>query len=1165
MIDKKKEEKICTTILILSIVQIFLLINFSIAEGYIIGGFEDSFKENIILEKSKDLIKSSLNLLIGFLSIKQIGFVSAVTTCCEKTNSGAYCQEISDGSCGSGMRNILSSCRSTTYCKSGYCTDSDYSVSRGYKTQCPNSWSLNAPTLGCCNLRENTQINNEAWCLNNNGVFDGSIISDSECAYYSDEKGACVYEIDDGTKTCVFESEKDCSKRTIGNPSFAINTLCTHTNIDSNCVKQESINCDDGKIYWFDSCGNRENIYTGNDDSEKTRSWSDGIVDKTGLCTFDSSNTECGNCDRSNSVCQITQTGGVAAGDFFCKDLGCDEGGDGTNDRQNGESWCFYEGQVGENMGIGINGISTDIPGTRHFLKECSQGDIKTTSCGDYRRNICGENRTNDISVANCRPNLAVKCLGINSTVDCQNEPDCRMHKVDASSEFKFDLCVPKYPIGFNPSLKVAGYSHDAASICGIATQTCTIAEQKKIVGHKGFGGWGPDTGWTVESRYLANEECDKNPGKFYSQMNDLCISLGDCGGYINVVGNYSGRQDVSQVRYNGLNNTNGSYDDSGDPPMRLGGDVSFKEIDVIVQNLISDERKTLDLEEEEKKVAEWKQRIKLGFTVIGAIIGALFGGIGTLAGAAAGAALGALFADAIETAFFPGAGDIKETPIVFTCKEWSSPNDGSSCKKCNEGDLPCSKYFCESLGRCKILENNQGVQTDEPICVERYVNDAAPPLIEFKEVSVGYQNTTSNLGVSINTTNNECVSSHSLLNVLLETDKNDENKYSKCLWSTKRLGTHEDYKTTWSANMPESGDAWMKTHNFSIRIPYYGSSLVPQKTNSKGDYIDSEFNFYVKCERDNKVSNVDYYIVNFCVEPVPDITPPIIEKFEPINGILGYESSEFGEIKVYTNEPSKNCKYSISDMNYEDMTLTADSCSNPEIYRIDNYCTFNNIPGLTNPTNNIYFRCEDYSGNNMSRSKTYTITESQNNLGINPVSPKGLIEVGSIDGVEEIEIEVMTSGGALGNGVADCSFKYSSNSFVPFFETGSNSHKQILNFVEGEYNIPIRCEDFAGNVAEENIIFELNIDVIDPVIATIYKSGGDLVVTTYEESNCYYNTTATNCNFEKDARNNMEPNLANREIIHEVNWDTEKIYQIQCRDRWGLESNCVKIAPSYF
>ncbi|NIA02572.1 MAG: hypothetical protein GWP15_04250, partial [Nitrospirae bacterium] len=695
----------------MSIIQIFLLVNFCVAQSYNINKTDKIFNLEIN-EVSKKLIKSSLNLLIGFLSIKQIGFVSAADTCCEKTNTGAYCQNVADASfCNSKFRIDPRNCESTPLCKKGYCVDVDGSSQIGYDAQCPDSWSLSEPAIGCCMLRENSQINTQAWCTKQDGEFDDSIISASKCKYYSpDKEGACVYETSDGlgTKTCTFESEKKCLERETGNPIFSSeDILCSRENLNTGCTRNENIGCYQGKIYWFDSCDNRENIYAGNSKDEKTASWYDGLVnrDVATFCVF-SKDKDCGNCDSTNNICKVTKSGkGVAAGDFICADMGCIDETDNNKPRQNGESWCIYEGQVGENSSIGFN-ISTDIPGTSHFLKKCSHGEIKTDSCGDYRRSICGETENDDgVSEANCRPNLGVTCFEIEDMKKCESEPDCRIHKVDAADYFSFEACVPRYSIGFNPELYKEGGSHDADAVCGLATQTCTIVEQKQITSRMCGEGVFRHKCHGVNWVYIANEECDTNPNKFYKQMNDFCISLGDCGGYININGDYTGRNDVSSERYDGLNNTDGSYGDSGNPPMKLGGDASFEDIDKIKQNFANDRRE--DIEPGEIGGGTKNVKNALGLIVaVGMTAGAMTYGWGYVA-----AGIATIILVVIEIAF-PNEGKILKTPLKFTCKPWEPPITEGNCKRCNEGELPCSKYFCESLGKCKILENEGGFET---------------------------------------------------------------------------------------------------------------------------------------------------------------------------------------------------------------------------------------------------------------------------------------------------------------------------------------------------------------------------------------------------------------------------------------------------------------------
>jgi len=84
-----------------------------------------------------------------------------------------------------------------------------------------------------------------------------------------------------------------------------------------------------------------------------------------------------------------------------------------------------------------------------------------------------------------------------------------------ANRDFQFPFCAPKYPPGFDLKENPDG----AEAICSYATQKCTAIYIKKL------------SGWECE----ANCECETD--KFASEMNDLCVSLGDCGASVNYMG----------------------------------------------------------------------------------------------------------------------------------------------------------------------------------------------------------------------------------------------------------------------------------------------------------------------------------------------------------------------------------------------------------------------------------------------------------------------------------------------------------------------------------------------------------------------------------------------------------------------------------------------------
>ena len=352
-------------------------------------------------------------------------------------------------------------------------------------------------------------------------------------------EGACVFENPE-EKRCRFLTKGEC----IGNSGqFYEGVLCTNPDLEMNYKKQASTKCVEGKdeIYWFDSEGNKENIY----DANKARSWNNGnILSKEKSCDIgDSSNSlknqkTCGNCDRLfGSVCgQKTSSEKLSDSsiDAVCRDMRCvDKNG---NKRENGESWCEYQGAIGTEKGTAGFKRSVDTPGSSHFKASCVDGEVQVNGCADYRNEICAEERNKrtdgeEISSSACITNLWQLCLNYNTEVKgtgvelqesvdkrnekCAKNPLCILKRVDAADSFKFDLCAPKYAPGFDLKKNAEG----GELSCAFANQKCTVVFVKEI------GGWEPKV----------NEGCLKEG--FAQQMNDLCMSLGDCGASVNYEG----------------------------------------------------------------------------------------------------------------------------------------------------------------------------------------------------------------------------------------------------------------------------------------------------------------------------------------------------------------------------------------------------------------------------------------------------------------------------------------------------------------------------------------------------------------------------------------------------------------------------------------------------
>jgi len=495
-----------------------------------------------------------IGMLLSLVSIKQIGIVSATTSffnssylttnyaagenslvdinwnCCPETNDGAICQDVSSKVAKDYCNNpIQTKCENTAECKIGCCYDESEGLcsTKSTKNSCVENGGLFAEEenclieeckKGCCVIGPNVAFTTERRCevlsiMNGYEKNFKNSLNELACIAIEtiQQKGACVF----AGNSCLFTTDYDCATK---DGEFKSGKLCSSPEINSSCVKQTSVSCVDGEeeIYWFDSCGNQENIYS----SDKETSWNNGnILSKEKSCNPTSNNidsTTCGNCAYySGSICSSTSSSPkILDGNYVCKEIRCiDENG---KIRQNGESWCVYDGAIG-------NG--SDVVGSRHWKRICNNGVVEVEPCADYRGQICVQSEmksdTKTITNAQCVINEALNCIQYNQEENmkelCDENKDCVIKNIDIDDGFKFDMCVSQYPKGFDLSYESGKESAEA--LCGMANQECVVMYEKKI------------TGWEC----IFNCHCED--AQFTEKMNGLCISMGDCGGYVNIEG----------------------------------------------------------------------------------------------------------------------------------------------------------------------------------------------------------------------------------------------------------------------------------------------------------------------------------------------------------------------------------------------------------------------------------------------------------------------------------------------------------------------------------------------------------------------------------------------------------------------------------------------------
>ncbi len=527
---------------------------------------------------------------------------------CAKTKNNAVCQQMTgkqcesecDGECFDGGFADLPSGHD---CSFGTCIDSEQGTCtpRATKKNCDEfggTWdkreeqSIPECVKGCCSLVDSPIFTTENGCekiAESNGVemgvgafFDGSITDEPSCilSFNEGKKGACVFE-EEGEieKGCKFVIREECEALTEREDNFYEGILCSNEELGTRCTRQNSTSCVEGLdgLYWFDSCGNRENIY----DSDKEKSWNDGnVLELDESCDIGNSENPlenqatCGNCDRfSGSICG-EKTDEQKLEDetqmFVCRDMNCYE--DGKMVRRHGESWCAYQSSVGlpgpdvpgldslrNSLNIpalswvGFGARSTDTPGSVHFRKTCNSGEIEISACDNFRNQICVEDQTpinesdNFFSQASCRLNRWQECLAYNPggvearligfagpkagdliraklELTCGLDPDCFVKSVDLTrggdDTFKFSYCAPRYAPGFDMN----DNPEAASELCGQASQECTAVYVNML-----------GAGWTCK----ANCECEKQT--FVQQMNELCTSMGDCGLKVNYLGSQPG------------------------------------------------------------------------------------------------------------------------------------------------------------------------------------------------------------------------------------------------------------------------------------------------------------------------------------------------------------------------------------------------------------------------------------------------------------------------------------------------------------------------------------------------------------------------------------------------------------------------------------------------
>ncbi len=1227
------------------------------------GYYEDSNVE------SDSFLSRGVSKFFDLIKEPVIPLVSAApSVCCEKTTSGAFCVNADESECDSDFKSSPTSCETTSYCKQGTCYDSSEGICMENTPQnvCNDgggTWDARpieeVPQcgLGCCILGDQAAFVSLVRCKKLSSAFGvennyrTDINSEVACiaAAQGQDKGACVYE-KDFERVCEFTTRADCGGEsgvevvngTSTGRTFYKDLLCSAEELNTACARQVSTTCSGEDVYWTDSCGNLENVYS----SDKDLSWNNGLVlEAEGICDpNDGTDKDCGNCEylegtRCAEWDGVLGLGAPAESNYYCQKTECiDREG---NPRLNGESWC---------VGNGVSGDGLDAVGSRYFREVCRDGDVTVEACSDFRNEVCLSGNidtdSGSFETAACRVNRWQDCTIQKDKNDCNNidRRDCKwipsveglringraggnsgvsgFSNPSAGDSFnnptgnaiaqipitgnvvlgpgeeyegKEGLCVPNY----SPGLEF-WEGESVKQVCAQARAKCDVVYEKGLLGGS----------WKVKD----NGECLTE--EWAASANRACSALGDCGGNINYNGEFTDDGYAWKVNGDKKKFSEGyknSFDSGGSisPGSILGGGAAIaiiiktgKSAAVVAKGVVA-AKNALFLAKSEaalflpgtpqavaaaEKVnlakgalvdakaaaaaGELSTFAKLGWVAVAYLAGQF---IGSLLGfdsdnrdalsisLSAGTAYYYFIDKAFWTSFGIGAvlflvfyKDTKVRPVTFDCKPWQAPTGGDSCEVCNDPDLPCSEYRCKSLGQnCEIV--NEG--TEQEACVNVNPQDVNPPVISPSEASLtsglsytNVRNSPPSPGFEVVNLDSSdgCLKAFTPVQFGVNTDEP-----SQCKIDIESKNTFEEMR-----NFIGGNNFFLYNHTELLVLPSIGSlgnsSFVLENGN--------EMDFFIRCRDKNGNTNSAEYAVELCIDPSPDTTAPTIEATSIENNACIAENQASANVEFYTNEPSQ-CRWSIQDKDYDLMQNDMDCSNEPSQINSANLWTCaTDLTGISRDNADFYVRCKDQptaaeiDRNKMSESLKFSLHGSTG-LKLKNLQPNETVFGAVNPAPVELYAETLF-GCSEGRSICYYSETGDAGDYIAFFDTDNDDgiSTQTLSLGAGEQNYHIRCIDEGGNVAEDEIQFDLEIDENAPVIARVYEEDNLLKLVTVRDSECSY--TLNSCDFNFDEGTIMP---YSNTTVHVAEWNKDDTYYIKCRDEFrNEEADCsLVVRPS--
>jgi len=1157
------------------------------------------------MKKRKTVVSLELILLIvstfafSYIIAESMPSVSAMESvegCCGITKEGKKCATVDSSECSSdSLFAEGAECTKTSFCQKGCCYDNSTGIydKNVLEVACDKNWiddpNCNAPGAkrGCCVLNDITFFETEVQCevrtksfAQGDGVVDWrSDLNIEQCAMMSAKQieGACVLQ----GNTCNFGTEASCYSY---GGDFYENRLCTSPLLNTSCEPTEMTACVDGKdgVYFLDSCGNIANIYDSSR-AENSTYW-DLLIPLEESCGYsdekgNANSTSCGNCDRFlGGICRsaIENKFEVDMGNSYCKDTSCFYDG---KTYENGESWCIYDGTVAGSLGDGKEIWGTDIVGSRHWRAVCNQGEVNIEPCADFRQQVCGKVEVKDYnetespimdeyeSVA-CVMNRWRECADVtaemyygktgdfkatkelfknwdeNMSIEfrkkCEDIGQCVYYEMELKKTPTIPVCMPM----FAPGLEFYnGNDSEAEKVCSTVSLIPYIGTCTKIT----LTG---DCSGCVSG-------CDCGTGKWLQEANAIANAFGDCGAYVNIIGDVT---DDGYLSTKGKENKTKDWvrlsETYLDSLKKFWSEKTDYNVDIWYDNLGNESLFAGKLGI--IKIGGGTPTVKAGLSGkqqrFDGPLGEVFNFIGDYFGwFVVWADIMYYFGRVMEFIFgnffrlfginLIGMGDcgVKKTQYHYMSLPWQPISGGDKCGECNVGSAinpdyslnpaglkPCSEYRCKSLGAaCELI--NAG--TGEEMCHASKDNGIPPIIDPYEDENNETENSdVGDDGFRITDLDGECLDAYTALRFGVVT-----NELAQCKFDIEMLEFNE-----MEFNLGSNAYVYNHTTIFTLPDPSHGES--------QGENWTGDLTFYIKCRDTFGHETPGFYTIDMCVKEGEDATAPIIRATYPENNaVVSFDATE-RDLMIITNELA-TCKWSFTDADYslmENSMECTDELGEPS-YPQGYVCT--GVLPTTNSSNKYYIRCGDqpwlenkYDRNYNTESFVYTLRKPLEKISIKRTAPENDFETSTEMTTVDLKVET-----GDGGDTHICSYSFLGyDSMFRFFETGENNyHIQPLNLPTGQKKIYIECYDETGDFAQNSTEFAIIRDTSTPAIARAWQSGGSLYIVTTEDAECRYSTST--CRFNWD-----DGLLGGTGMEHTIDSIRGETYYVKCEDEFG-------------